>query len=130
MTNLEVFNAYNNALIAGDFEAIFATMSDDIIWHQPGKNKLSGKKVGKKVLGAHLASFGASTGGTFRVLTNWVSDNDDLVAANVTFKAERENGDDLDMNGIDLFKIKDDKIVEVWLFSSDQQDEDGYWDRG
>ena len=62
-------------------------------------------------------------------MTNWVSDNDDLVAANVTFKAERENGDDLDMNGIDLFKIKDGKIVEVWLFSSDQSKEDIYWDK-
>ena len=40
-----------------------------------------------------------------------------------------ENGDDLDMNGIDLFKIKDGKIVEVWLFSSDQAKEDIYWDK-
>ena len=89
MSNLDVFNAYNEALIAGDFEAVFKTMADNIVWHQPGKNKLSGKIVGKEVLGAHLAKFGASTNGTFRVLTNWVSDNDDLVAANVTFKAER-----------------------------------------
>ena len=129
MSNLDVFNAYNEALIAGDFEAVFKTMADNIVWHQPGKNKLSGKIVGKEVLGAHLAKFGASKNGTFRVLTNWVSDNDDLVAANVTFKAERENGDDLDMNGIDLFKIKDGKIVEVWLFSSDQAKEDIYWDK-
>ncbi len=35
-TNLEIFNAYNNALIAGDFAALFETMADDIIWHQPG----------------------------------------------------------------------------------------------
>lgn len=127
MNNLDVFNAYNEALIAGDFEAVFATMADDIIWHQPGKSKVSGKVVGKEALGAHLAQFGASTNGTFRVLKNWVSANDDLVAANVTFKAERENGDNLDMNGIDLFRIKEGKIVEVWLFSSDQAKEDEYW---
>ena len=127
MNNLDVFNAYNDALIAGDFEAVFATMADDIVWHQPGKSKVSGKVVGKEVLGAHLAQFGASTNGTFRILTNWVSANDDLVAANVTFKAERDNGDNLDMNGIDLFRIKEGKIVEVWLFSSDQAKEDEYW---
>ena len=35
-TNLEIFNAYNQALIAGDFPGVFETMADDIIWHQPG----------------------------------------------------------------------------------------------
>lgn len=34
-TNLEIFNAYNQALIAGDFPGVFETMADDIIWHQP-----------------------------------------------------------------------------------------------
>ena len=33
--NLEIFNAYNNGLITGDFPAVFETMADDIIWHQP-----------------------------------------------------------------------------------------------
>ncbi len=47
----------------------------------------------------------------------------------MTFKAEREDEDDLDMNGIDLFKIKDGKIAEVWLFSNDQAKEDIYWDK-
>lgn len=123
---LDVFKAYNEGLIQGDFDAVFAVIADDIIWHQPGKNPLSGTVVGKDALGAHLAQFGQKSNGTFRVLTNWVSENDNLVAANVTFQAER--GDDiLDMNGIDLFRIEDGLIREVWLFSSDQAEEDRYW---
>ena len=41
-TNLEIFNAYNQALIAGDFPGVFETMADDIIWHQPGTHSISG----------------------------------------------------------------------------------------
>ena len=107
-TNLEIFNAYNQALIAGDFPGVFETMADDVIWHQPGTHSISGTVVGK-------------------VVTNWVSDNKDLIAANVTFLGTRADGTELNMNGIDLFRIEDGKIKEVWLFSSDQAEEDSFW---
>lgn len=124
---LEVFNRYNEGLIKGDFGTVFSTMADDIKWHQPGNNSSSGLVVGKELLGDHLAKFAEKSNGTFKVITNWVSDNADFVAANVTFLADRGNGDILDMNGIDLFKIQDGKIQEVWLFSSAQAIEDAYW---
>ncbi|HEM5043151.1 nuclear transport factor 2 family protein [Streptococcus suis] len=126
-TNLEIFNAYNNALIAGDFAALFETMADDIIWHQPGNHSTSGAKIGKEVLGAHLATFAEKTNGTFKVVTNWVSDNDTLVAANVTFLGTRTDGEELNMNGVDLFRMEEGKIKEVWLFSADQKAEDAFW---
>ncbi len=124
---LQVFNQYNEGLIKGDFGAVFAALADEIKWHQPGNNSASGVVVGKELLGAHLAKFAEKSNGTFKVITNWVSDNANFVAANVTFLADRGNGDALDMNGIDLFRIEDGKIQEVWLFSSDQAMEDTYW---
>ena len=126
-TNLEIFNAYNQALIAGDFPGVFETMADDIVWHQPGTHSISGTVVGKDKLGTHLAAFAEKTNGTFKVITNWVSDNKDLIAANVTFLGTRADGTELNMNGIDLFRIEDGKIKEVWLFSSDQAEEDSFW---
>ena len=86
-----------------------------------------GRFVGKEALGAHLAQFSEKTNGTFKVLTNWVSENIDLVAANVTFVGTRPDGEELNMNGIDLFRMDDGKIKEVWLFSSDQAVEDAFW---
>lgn len=124
---MSVFNTYNEALSKGDFAAVFATMADDIKWHQPGNNSLSGVVVGKQALGAHLGKFAEKSNGTFKVLTNWVSHNDCFVAANVTFVAEHSNEDKLDMNGIDLFKIEDGLIKEVWLFSAEQVIEDNFW---
>ena len=112
-TNLEIFNAYNQALIAGDFPGVFETMADDIVWHQPGTHSISGTVVGKDKLGPHLATFAEKTSGTFKVVSNWVSDNKDLIAANVTFLGTRADGTELNMNGIDLFRIEDGKIKEV-----------------
>lgn len=124
---LALFNEYNEGLISGNFGAVFATMANDIKWHQPGNHSTSGVIVGKELLGRHLAKFAEKSNGTFKVLTNWVSDNGDFIAANVTFLADRGNGDILDMNGIDLFRIVDGKIQEIWLFSADQTVEDAYW---
>ncbi|MFV0516429.1 MAG: nuclear transport factor 2 family protein [Aminipila sp.] len=124
---ISVFNAYNEALIKGDFAGVFEMMDDDIKWHQPGNNSLSGVAVGKQALSEHLGRFAEKSNGTFKVLTNWVSNNDCFVAANVTFVAEHSNGEKLNMNGIDLFKIEDGKIKEVWLFSAEQAGEDNFW---
>lgn len=126
-SNLTIFKAYNDALIVGDFPAVFDTMADDIIWHQPGQHATSGTHVGKEALGTHLATFAQKTNGSFKVVTNWVSENNNLVAANVTFLGTRLDGTELNMNGIDLFRIEDGKIQEVWLFSADQQIEDNFW---
>ena len=124
---MSVFNAYNDALIKGDFAGVFETMTEDIKWHQPGSNPLSGVALGKKALGEHLGKFAEKSNGTFKVLTNWVSSNGCFVAANVNFVAEHSNGDRLDMNGIDLFRIENGLIQEVWLFSSKQDIEDNFW---
>ena len=124
---MSVFNTYNEALIKGDFAGAFDVMADDIKWHQPGNNSLSGVIAGKQALGAHLGKFAEKSNGTFKVITNWASSNGCFIAANVTFLAEHSNGDKLDMNGIDIFKIENGKIQEVWLFSSKQDIEDNFW---
>ena len=31
------------------------------------------------------------------------------------------------MPGIDLFKVEAGKIIEIWLFSDDQEAEDAFW---
>lgn len=124
---MSVFNTYNEALMKGDFAGAFEVMADEIKWHQPGNNPLSGVVVGKQALGEHLGKFAKKSNGTFKVITNWASSNGCFVAANVTFVAEHSNGDKLEMNGIDLFRIENGKIREVWLFSSEQSVEDGFW---
>ena len=124
---IEVFNAYTEALSKGDFEAVFETISDNIVWHMGGESSLSGIIKGKQVLGERLGEFAKRSNGTFRVITNWAASNDCFVAASVVSLAEREE-EKLNNPGIDLFRIEDKKIQEVWTFSEQQAVEDKFWD--
>ena len=56
-----------------------------------------------------------------------MTENGDMVVAAVHFKAEKDKKN-LSMKGIDLLRIEDEKIKEVWLFSEKIEDEDEFWD--
>ena len=124
---MKVFNEYTEALKKGDFAAVFETMSDDIVWHMGGQNPLSGVIVGKQALGERLGEFAKRSNNTFGIVTNWAASNDCFVAASVVSVAERSEDDKLSMPGIDLFRIKEEKICEVWTFAENQAVEDMYW---
>lgn len=124
---MKVFNTYTEALSRGDFEAAFETMADTIVWHMGGESSLSGIIKGKQALGEHLGEFAKRSNGTFRVMTEWAASNDCFVAASVVSLAEKGN-EKLNDPGIDLFKIEDGKIQEVWTFAQYQTVEDKFWE--
>ena len=124
---MKVYNAYTEALLKGDFKSVFETMSDNIVWHMGGEGPLSGIVKGKEALGERLGEFIKRSNGTFRVITNWAASNDCFVVANVVSLAERGE-EKLNNPGIDLFRIENKKIQEVWTFSKQQESEDKFWD--
>ncbi len=124
---MKVFNTYTEALSRGDFEAAFETMADTIVWHMGGESSLSGIIKGKQALGERLGEFAKRSNGTFRVMTEWAASNDCFVAASVVSLAEKGNKK-LNDPGIDLFKIEDGKIQEVWTFAQYQTVEDKFWE--
>ena len=123
---MKVYNAYTEALLKGDFKSVFETMSDNIVWHMGGEGPLSGIVKGKEALGERLGEFAKRSGGTFKVITNWAASNECFVAASVVSIAER-GADKLNDPGIDLFKIENGKIQEVWTFAEQQEEEDKFW---
>ena len=125
---MKVFDAYRDALERGDFAGVFATISDTIVWHMGGESSLSGMVVGKQALGERLGEFAKRSDGTFKVITNWAASNDWFVAASVVSVAQR-GSDKLNDPGIDLFKIENGKIQEVWTFAEQQSAEDTFWDK-
>ena len=126
---MKVFDAYRGALERGDFAGVFTTISDTIVWHMGGESSLSGTVVGKQALGERLGEFAKRSGNTFKVITNWAASNECFVAASVVSVAQR-NADTLNDPGIDLFKIENGKIKEVWTFAEQQSAEDIFWDKG
>ena len=101
-------------------------MSDTVVWHMGGESSLSGTIIGKQALGERLSEFAKRSGGTFKVITNWAASNECFVAASVVSVAERGT-DKLNDPGIDLFKIENGKIQEVWTFAEQQSAEDKFW---
>lgn len=124
---MKVYNAYTEALLKGDFKSVFETMSDNIVWHMGGEGPLSGIVKGKEALGERLGEFIKRSNGTFRVITNWAASNDCFVVSSVVSLAEKED-QKLNDPGIDLFRIENGKIQEVWTFAEQQEKEDKFWE--
>lgn len=128
MTATEVVKKYLGALENNNPSEAFSFFADDVKWYQPGNNKFSGVKIGGEQIGAMIGGMISDTAGNFVVLPNGnLMENGNLVAVPVRFTGKKEDGKTIDMKGLDLFEVKNDKITQVWLFSNDQTEEDEFW---
>lgn len=124
---IEKVSHFYAALAQGDFETMGALLSDDLVWHQPGKGALSGIYNGKQNVFAHLGRMAQLSNGTFAIdQVDYVTGNGDLVVASVGF-AVSANGHSIEMKGVDLFRFENGLIKEVWLFSERIDEEDCFW---
>lgn len=122
------FHRYADALSRGDMEALRAALHDDVVWHQPGSHSLAGDHRGPDAVLQLLGAFMERSAGTFELTpTGPAMTNGALVALPVHFSARAAGRADLSMSGVDLFRIADDRVAEVWLFSHDQPVEDAFW---
>ncbi|MBY3181102.1 nuclear transport factor 2 family protein [Rhizobium laguerreae] len=127
MTTIDIGKAYIKAVQTGDQATLGELLSPQVIWHQPGNNQFSGTKNGIAEFGAMMGAMMAKSGGSFAIThAHRYLANGDLVAIEIEFAGQRE-GAKVDQPGIDLLRVQDGKIVEVWLFSSDQEEEDQFW---
>jgi ketosteroid isomerase-like protein len=127
MSTSTAFERYQASLAAGDMGALAAALHPRVTWHQPGGNPLSGDHVGPDAVLALLGRFMQLSAGTFALNTTSQLANGDMVATTVAFSASRDGRPALAQRGIDVFRVEDDLIAEVWLFSEDQAAEDAFW---
>ena len=128
MTAKEVVMAYSVALSKGDVPTAFSYFSPDAKWHQPGNNKFSGTQSGLEAIGKMLSEMMAVTQGTLVIKpAGAMMVNGNLVSCPVRFSATNGNKS-VDMEGNDLYEVADGKIVQVWLFSENQEAEDIFWE--
>jgi ketosteroid isomerase-like protein len=125
----DVVRAYFDALQQGQFDSLGALFADDVRWHQPGQGTLSGVYTGKAAVFELFGKFMQLSGGTFAIdQVETIMANGDFVAATLHFRARRAT-EQIAMNGVDVMRVRDGQIVEVWLFSADQRSEDAFWSR-
>ncbi|HST84530.1 MAG TPA: nuclear transport factor 2 family protein [Kineosporiaceae bacterium] len=125
---LAIASHYVDAVNAKDFGAMAGLFAEDIVWHQPGSNRHSGIHRGSAAVGQLIGAQMAFTNGTLEIaVAGAPMVNGDVFALPVHFSAKRE-GAELSMDGVDIMKVDGDKIVEMWLFSAVEKDEDAFWD--
>ena len=116
--NEELIRRGYDAFMAGDMDTLNEFFADNIVWHAPGRNQLSGDHRGKEQVFAVFAKLGELTGGTFRLEIHDVLANDEHAVVLARSMAER-GGKRLDDNGVQVFHIQDGKITEQWLHPGD-----------
>lgn len=123
----EVVQTYFDSLAKGNLDLLGQLFAEDVIWHQPGQGSLSKTYHGKQELFALFGQFMNISQGTFKIdEVKSIMTNGDLVTATLHFSATKP-GKSISMDGVDLMKIQNGKIKEVWLFSGDQEAEDAFW---
>ena len=122
-----IINNYFKLLAEGNIPALFKLFDPNVKWHQPGENKFSGIKNGVHQIGQILVGMMEDTAGSFKiVLTSNIMANTNLISAPIEFSAQK-GPKTMKMKGVDLFKVENNKITEVWLFSESQAVEDQFW---
>jgi ketosteroid isomerase-like protein len=122
-----VMRSYFDDLATGNFKHLGELLSENVIWHQPGKGLLSKNYVGKKEVFDLFGKFMEISQGTFKIdAVHAIMANVNLATATLHFVASR-GAQKISMDGVDLMRIEKGQIQEVWLFSGDQDAEDAFW---
>lgn len=123
----KIVEAYSEALSKGDVGKAFSHFNPKAKWHQPGENKFSGTHTGLEAIGEMLSGMMDATRGSLVIKpTGPLMVNGNLISSPVRFSAKSDEKS-VEMNGNDLYEVRDGKIVQVWLFSEDQDAEDSFW---
>ncbi|CAL9279237.1 MULTISPECIES: nuclear transport factor 2 family protein [Streptomyces] len=128
-TNIDIARTYFQAVQTGDMATLGELLDEAIVWHQPGANQFSGEHKGQGAVFQMLGGMMEASQGTFAIdKIHSLMGNGDLVAAAIHFTGRR--GDtSMAMDGVDLLRLQNGKITEMWLFSGDQNAEDAFWGR-
>ncbi len=111
--NEELVRKGYEAFATGDMDTMRQVLDPDVIWHAPGRSPLAGDYRG---IDEVIGYFGRSmevTQGSLRVVIDDVMVNDRGAAVVQRASAQR-NGKSIDDLGVNVFRIRDGRAVEVW----------------
>ncbi|MCH7970065.1 MAG: nuclear transport factor 2 family protein [Chloroflexi bacterium] len=112
------------AFSAGDLDGLRGTMTEDITWHVPGRNRFSGDYVGMdKVLG-YLGRLAEESEGTFHIEELHDVLAGDEHAVSLHRSSAVMDGEKNQFREILVFHFKDGKISEIWEAGADTYEYD------
>ncbi len=124
--NTNIFNRLYNAFSAGNMVKAGEEFADDLVWHIPAGQPMSGDYEGRDATLENFAKVYELTAGTYKFEIFDILPSSKHVAAYV-HATGRRNSKTLDQGYMFLFRIRDSKIVEAWEFANDGPAWQEFW---
>jgi len=124
--NAKIVREGFDAFLAGDIEWLNEHLHENIVWHSPGSNVLSGDYHGRENVLAFFAKTVQIMRPGFDI--HDVLANDDHVVVLLTVNDTRnDNGDTWEGKGASIFHVDaEGRALEVWTLSEDQAGFDAF----
>ena len=115
MNSREIIENYFG-IIQGERQGdLFECMSDDVIWHLPPHHPMGGEFNGKAAVGEMMAKgMPMFEDGSLKFEIHAIVADGEDAFAHFNMRARTSAGDDYDNMYIFRFRVKDDKIAEIW----------------
>jgi ketosteroid isomerase-like protein len=123
----DVLDAYAAAWSRGEPEAAWEFHADEVVMHLPGQGSLAGTHRGREAVIAAIRELLARTDGLpveVEVIDRLTSP--DRVAMLLREAASRDE-DHLEFRRVNVYRVRDDKIVEIDIFEADHYDVDAFF---
>ena len=120
MTARELMSDYLAAARRGDWDTAFGYFAEDIEFHIPGRSAFAGHQRGKAAAVDYIQSIRDHyRDGEIELELIDMLASDERVALLVR---ERFHGDGppLEIRRANVYRVRDDQIVEIWIFEADQ----------
>ena len=124
MTPADVMRDYLAAMKRGDRETGFSYYADDLVAHVPGRSRFAGTLEGKDAFVGYIAAVVDHVEDAELEIVD-ILEGEEHVAL---FVHERFRGPDgeLDIRRANIYRVRDDKITEIWIFEANQYEVDAY----
>jgi len=120
----QFFDAYKNR----QHEQLESLLHPDVIWIQPGNNRIAGVKKSRVEVLAMGKSMAELSAKTIKLAELKILDaNGNSVACLLRWKATQPGGNTLDVENVDIYTVENNKIVSVKVYSANIEMEDKFW---
>jgi uncharacterized protein len=110
----------------GDLVALEGLFTEDVVWHVPGNNQISGDYVGRDATFGYFGKLMELSGGTFKTQLHDIL-ADDGHAVGLHRDVATRDGKTLDTDEALIFHMRDGKVCEAWEAYPDHASFDDFW---
>lgn len=118
--NAELLRTTVEMVLRGELDAMLADyVAEDLVWHMPGRHVLAGDLFGHDGARRCFSTTVAAARGSIRIEPITFLGNDDHAVGFYRFSVEME-GHDRTWTRVNVYRIHDGRIAEIWTHESDQ----------